>query len=96
MRRLGTPLFVLLLAGCPVGQRGDRCNPLEYSSNGVQGDCADGLACVYPTAPACGVAYCCATGADGTITDTHPSCQPDPALAGPCVLDLAPAGDGGR
>ena len=25
----------------------------------MQGDCDDGYACVYPTAPNCGVAYCC-------------------------------------
>ena len=93
MRRSGIALTLLLLAGCPEGQPGDRCNPLEYSPSGVQGDCRSGLTCLYPTAPVCGVAYCCATDADGKITDTHPSCQPDPSLAEPCGLDLRPPGD---
>jgi hypothetical protein len=86
MRRFGTSILLLTLAGCPDAQQGERCNPLEYSSNGVQGDCASGLACVYPTAPNCGVAYCCMTDAQGKITDQHPSCQPDKTAAEQCML----------
>lgn len=88
MYRIAISLVLLALAGCPEAQRGDRCNPLEYSGNGVQGDCASGLACVYPTAPSCGVAYCCTTDAKGTITDNHPNCRPDPGAAAQCMVDL--------
>lgn len=73
----------LLLVACAPGN-GERCNPLRYSDNGAQGDCADGFACVYPTAPNCGVAYCCTTDASGKITDTDPNCQPDPGLLKQC------------
>ena len=94
MRLIG--MLFLFAAGCATPDAGERCNPLAFSSNGIQGDCADGLACVYPTGPGCGVAYCCKVGADG-VTDTHPGCQPDPTSAEECMLDLGTAdGDGGQ
>lgn len=98
MHRFAMSLVFLVVAGCTFTQNeGDRCNPLQYSSNGVQGDCADGLACVYPTAPACGVAYCCKVDANGNVVDTNPNCQPDPSLDSVCMLDLsvAPTDGGG-
>ena len=79
-------LFVFLpLAACHVGH-GERCNPSRFADDLAQGDCDDGFACVYPTAPACGVAYCCCVDAKGTVVDPHPSCQPDPSLADVCEL----------
>lgn len=86
MRRLGAYILVIALVGCPEGQTGERCNPLEYSDSGKQGNCRSGLACVYPTAPSCGVSYCCETDAEGRITDTHPNCQPDRTAAEQCML----------
>src|SRR5262249_3821178 len=80
MRRLGIMLVLLAVAGCRTYGEGQRCNPVEYSSNGIQGDCDDGLACVYPTAPSCGVAYCCKLDSKGNVTDKHANCQPDPSL----------------
>ncbi len=96
MNRLGMALslVVALLAGCDA-EHGERCNPLQYSDNGVQGNCVSGLACVYPTAPSCGVAYCCAVDANGNITDTNPNCQPDPTLAPVCGLDMSVLDSGG-
>jgi hypothetical protein len=84
--------MVMLLFACHADE-GERCNPSQYSDNGVQGDCADGLACVYPTAANCGVAYCCMIDPNGNITDKRPSCQPDPSLAAGCMLDLSPSSD---
>ncbi len=79
--------LMLFLAAC--GQRdGTRCNPLQFSGNGVQGDCRQGYACVYPTAPTCGVAYCCAVDDAGNVTDPSPACQPDSALQLACGVDL--------
>jgi hypothetical protein len=82
----------LLLAACNQGD-GQRCNPLEYSNSGTAGDCGGGLACVYPTAPNCGVAYCCTVDSKGNITDTHANCQPEPSLDSVCMLDLATTQD---
>ncbi len=73
--------------GCDAGD-GQRCNPLAYSTSGTAGNCGSGRSCVYPTAPNCGVAYCCTTDVDGLVIDKSPSCQPDPALASVCMLDL--------
>jgi hypothetical protein len=74
----------LLLAGCPTQGAGERCNPLRATS-----DCDDGLTCVYPTAPECGVSYCCAIDTAGNIADVHPNCRPDPLSAMECGLDLS-------
>jgi hypothetical protein len=89
--------MLLMLAGCPPGQ-GERCNPLEIADIPNQGNCAIGFSCVYPTAPNCGVAFCCAVDAKGNIIDTNPNCRPDPTLAPVCGLDLgvAPADGGAR
>jgi hypothetical protein len=57
----------------------------------VQGNCDDGLACVYPTAPNCGVAYCCKVDSNGNIADDDPHCHADPTLAPGCLLDLGGA-----
>jgi hypothetical protein len=82
-------MFVLLLvAGCETPEAGERCNPLQFSNNGVQGDCDTGLACVYPSAPNCGVAFCCVVDAKGKLVDTHANCRPDPSLTATCMLDL--------
>jgi hypothetical protein len=90
-------LTALLLGGCEA-REGERCNPLEYSDDGTRGDCADGLACVYPTAPSCGVAYCCTIDSSGQITSKHVSCRPDPDAVAACMLDLsiAPPDAGSR
>ena len=91
MTRLLTIGVLLALAGCGTNGDGQRCNPLRATS-----DCDPGLTCVYPTAPSCGVSYCCALDANGNITDTNPSCQPNPSLASVCLLDLGVAPlDGG-
>ncbi len=58
MRRLGLFLVLSFLAACSAAD-GERCNPLQYSNDNAQGNCGAGLTCVYPTAPNCGVAYCC-------------------------------------
>jgi hypothetical protein len=79
---------LLLVAGCQTPEAGERCNPLQFSNNGVQGDCDNGLACVYPTAPSCGVAFCCAVDAKGNIVDKHTHCRPVPSLIATCMLDL--------
>ena len=81
-------MLCFLLAACGQSE-GTRCNPLQFSGNGVQGDCDDGYACVYPTAPNCGIAYCCTVDSTGSITDRKPICQPDPALQSACMLDLS-------
>jgi hypothetical protein len=88
-------LVVPLLFGACSDHEGQRCNPLAYSNSGVRGNCAGQLDCVYPTAPSCGVAYCCAVDESGNIVDDSPSCQPDPSLASVCMLDLAGVTDGG-
>jgi hypothetical protein len=87
----------LLLAACSPGE-GDRCNPLEFADIPNQGNCASGLSCVYPSAPNCGVAYCCKVDSMGRITDSNPNCQPDPTLAPVCMLDLGvtPTDGGGQ
>ena len=88
MRRLGMCLLLVFLAACDA-EEGERCNPLQYSDNGVQGNCVSGLQCIYPTAPSCGVAYCCKVDAQGNVTDTNPNCQPDPSLDSVCMLDMS-------
>jgi hypothetical protein len=82
--------LALALAACNASE-GQRCNPLEYSNSGTAGDCGGGLECVYPTAPNCGVAYCCAVDATGRITDPNPRCQRDTSLADVCMIDLSSA-----
>jgi hypothetical protein len=95
MRRLGLCVAFTLLAACSADE-GERCNPLQFSDNGSQGNCSSGLACVYPTAPNCGVAYCCTVDSNGNITDKNPNCQPDPSLDSVCMIDLGGTpGDGG-
>ncbi len=89
MGRLICCVLLVSLAACNERQQGERCNPLQYSDNGVQGDCADGLSCIYPTAPSCGIAYCCRVGSNGEVIDRDPHCQPDPSLASLCMLDLS-------
>ena len=85
----------MLLVACS-DHEGQRCNPLAYSNSGVRGNCAGQLDCVYPTAPNCGVAYCCAVDESGNIVDDNPNCQPDPSLQSVCMLDLSTAvTDGG-
>ena len=88
MRRFGLSIVFFMLAGCTQGE-GERCNPLEYSNSGTAGNCGSGLSCVYPTAPNCGVAYCCAVDSNSNITDKNANCQPDPTLAMQCGLDLS-------
>ena len=94
MRKAKSNLIVfcaaLLLGACNRGE-GQRCNPLEYSNSGIAGDCGGGLACIYPTAPNCGVAYCCKLDSNGNIDDPNPNCQPDPSLDSVCMLDLSSA-----
>lgn len=84
------------LAACDKGE-GERCNPLQYSDDGISGNCSQGLACVYPTAPNCGVAYCCALDTKGNVIDKNPNCQPDPDAIAACMLDfsVAPLDAGG-
>jgi len=74
----------LLVTACQAGH-GERCNPSQFADDPAQADCATGYACIYPTAPVCGVAYCCAVDSSGNITDTDPSCQPDATLS--CAPD---------
>lgn len=86
----------LLAMGCATNGEGERCNPLRATS-----DCNDGLTCVHPTGPNCGVSYCCAVDAQGNVVDTHPNCRPDPQSAAACMLDLSlddssPPADGGQ
>ncbi len=95
MRRLIFAVVLVSLAGCNDRQHGERCNPLQYSESGTQGDCADGLSCIYPTAPNCGVAYCCLVLASGKMIDPDPNCRPDPSLAPVCMLDMSDPPDGG-
>jgi hypothetical protein len=95
MRLSGLAFLLVFVAACSQDE-GTRCNPLEYSDNSIQGNCAGGFACVYPTAPNCGVAYCCAVDSKGNIIDKNPNCQPDPSLASVCMIDLGTTpGDGG-
>ena len=82
-------VFALGATGCHDRADGERCNPLQYSQNGAQGDCRVGLACVYPTAPSCGVAYCCKLDETGHIADEEATCQRDPSLDAICGLDLS-------
>jgi hypothetical protein len=77
---------VMTVAGCATQQAGERCNPLRATS-----DCDDGLSCVYPTGPMCGVSYCCAVDGHGNVVDEHPNCQPDPDSAAQCEIDLSVA-----
>ncbi len=91
MKRLFGIGILLALAGCGTQGEGERCNPLRFTT-----DCDPGLTCVYPTAPNCGVAYCCNVDDMGNVSDPNPNCQPDPAAAAACMLDLGvPATDGG-
>ncbi len=87
MRRVGMCLVLVFLAACDA-EEGERCNPLAYSETG-SANCKSGFQCVYPTAPNCGVAYCCAVDSQGNITDKNPNCQPDPTLASVCMLDMS-------
>jgi hypothetical protein len=48
------------IGACTQGE-GERCNPLRVTS-----DCDPGLACVYPTAPMCGVSFCCTVDRQAT------------------------------
>jgi hypothetical protein len=82
MRLVAIGMLLGIAGGCTNGD-GERCNPLRATS-----DCDTGLTCVYPTAPNCGVAYCCVVDANGNISDTNPNCQPDPSLDSVCMLDL--------
>ncbi len=75
----GALALACALLGCEQTE-GERCNPNLFES-----ECSDGLTCVYPTAPMCGVAYCCAMDTDGNVVDPHPSCRADPSLA--CAPD---------
>jgi hypothetical protein len=86
---LGCVALLTILGGCDPGD-GQRCNPLQFSDTANQGNCSNGELCLYPTAPNCGVAYCCKVDDKGNITDTNPNCQPDPASAAACMLDLSP------
>jgi hypothetical protein len=86
--RFHLTLLIVLVAACSPDE-GERCNPLHYSDNGIQGDCDTGLACVYPTAPSCGVAYCCRLDAAGNIIDPSPNCRPVPSLIAVCNLDMS-------
>jgi hypothetical protein len=81
-------LLAVLCAGCDRGE-GERCNPLQYSNSGTAGDCGESLSCIYPTAPTCGVAYCCKVDSNGNVIDSNPNCQPDPSLASVCMVDLS-------
>jgi hypothetical protein len=81
-------IILLLLIACNTPEEGERCNPLAFSDNGIQGDCDTGLACIYPTAPNCGVAYCCKLDSSHNIVDKNPNCRPDPSLTAVCMLDL--------
>ena len=83
MKRLFSMAVWVVLAGCGTQGEGQRCNPLRATS-----DCDTGFSCVYPTAPNCGVSYCCAVDADGNITDQNPNCRPDPTSAAQCGVDL--------
>jgi hypothetical protein len=95
MRSWTLALLVLFTVACRQGA-GERCNPLQYSENGIQGNCEDGLACIYPTAPNCGVAYCCRLTPGGKDVDPNPSCRPDPSLFSVCGIDMdGPLADAG-
>ncbi len=84
MKRLLSMAMLWALAGCSTTEgHGQRCNPLQFAS-----DCNSGFTCVYPTAPNCGVSYCCAVDDNGNVIDTSPSCQPDPTSAAQCGVDL--------
>jgi len=79
--------FATAVLGCSQGE-GQRCNPLFFTD-----ECGSGLTCIYPTAPMCGVAYCCAVNSDGVVTDKDPNCQPDPTLS--CAPDFSSPVDAG-
>ena len=89
MRRLGMCLVLAFVAAACDAEDGERCNPLQYSDTAGQGNCTTGLTCIYPTAPNCGVAYCCTVDSKGNITDPNPNCQPDPSAAAACMLDMS-------
>jgi hypothetical protein len=91
MNRLTLRALLLLAIGCGTQSEGERCNPLRATS-----DCDPGLTCVYPTAPNCGVSFCCKVDSNGNVTDTHPNCQFDPTLVAPCMLDLGSVPDAGN
>jgi hypothetical protein len=76
--------IVAAVAACDQAAPNDqRCNPQQFSNQ-----CNSGYSCVYPTAPNCGVAYCCKVDDSGNVTDDNPNCQPDPTLGPVCGLDL--------
>lgn len=83
MKRALSIGILLWLAGCTNGD-GERCNPLRATT-----DCDPGLSCVYPTAPMCGVSFCCKVDGNGNIVDRNANCQPDPTAAAQCMLDFA-------
>jgi hypothetical protein len=91
--------LVAAIAGCDVGNEGERCNPLL-----THDECSAGLACTQPVD--CPEAYCCPTSG----TSSNPYCQPgcngglaaictaDPTAGGDCGTDAPPAppaGDAG-
>jgi len=85
MTRLCSIALLLTIAGCDSPADNDqRCNPLQFSNQ-----CNSGYSCVYPTAPNCGVAYCCKVDDSGNIIDKNANCQFDPSLVDVCMLDLA-------
>jgi hypothetical protein len=89
MRLLSIALFAF--AACDKAADNDqRCNPSQFSNQ-----CHGGYSCLYPTAPSCGVAYCCKVDDSGNNIDANANCQPDPSLASVCGLDLSQAADGG-
>jgi hypothetical protein len=99
MKRLSCLVFALALFACH-DRSGDRCNPLQFSS-----DCDTGLTCLYPVTPTCnptqpgtnccGVSFCCTVNAAGVITDKNPNCQPDPTAASACGIDAGTAATDG-
>src|SRR5262249_21903358 len=80
VKPLALMVSVLVVAGCRLNEDGERCNPLRATS-----DCVDGLICVYPTGPSCGVSYCCQVDSNGNIVDPLPNCQPDPDAIAACI-----------
>jgi hypothetical protein len=77
--------LLALLTACKPGD-GERCNPSAFTDECQPND--RHLACVLPTGPNCGVAFCCAVDATGKIVDENSNCKPDPASAASCGIDL--------
>jgi hypothetical protein len=88
MRQFALALLLMGLAACRRDP-GERCNPAQFSDNGIQGNCGTGYACIYPTASNCGVAYCCKVDANGNNIDPSPICRPDPTLLSVCPIDMS-------